>query len=65
MKVLLIGFGEGLLGSITSWKLRNEDGEINWALAIGEGTFPAVMAGMVWRKTDKTVKINTENSAGF
>lgn len=48
-KVLSMGFGEGLLGSTAEQGLLNEDGEINWALAIGDGMFSAVMAGLVWR----------------
>ena len=48
-KVLSLGFGEGFLGSAAAQGLLNEDGEINWALAIGDGMFSAVMAGLVWR----------------
>ena len=48
-KILSLGFGEGFLGSTAAQGLRNEDGEINWALAIGDGMFQAVMAGLVWR----------------
>ena len=48
-KVLSLGFGEGFLGSTAAQGLLNEDGEINWALAIGDGMFSAVMAGLVWR----------------
>ncbi len=48
-KVLSMGFGEGLLGSTAEQGLLNEDGEINWALAIGDGMFSAVMAGLVWK----------------
>ena len=49
-KVLSPGFGEGFLGSTAEQGLLNEDGEINWALAIGDGMFSAVMAGLVWKK---------------
>ena len=49
-KVLSLGFGEGFLGSTAAQGLLNEDGEINWALAIGDGMFSAVMAGLVWKK---------------
>ena len=48
-KVLSLGFGEGFLGSTAAQGLLNEDGEINWALAIGDGMFSAVMAGLVWK----------------
>ena len=48
-KVLSLGFGEGFLGSTAEQGLLNEDGEINWALAIGDGMFSAVMAGLVWK----------------
>ena len=48
-KVLPLGFGEGFLGSTAAQGLLNEDEEINWALAIGDGLFSAVMAGLVWR----------------
>ena len=47
-KVLSLGFGEGFLGSAAAQGLLNEDGEINWALVIGDGMFSAVMAGLVW-----------------
>ena len=39
----------GVLGSTAAQGLLNEDEEINWALAIGDGMFSAVMAGLVWR----------------
>ena len=58
-KVLSLGFGEGFLGSAAAQGLLNEDGEINWALAIGDGMFSAVMAGLVWndinRKIEKSI----------
>ncbi len=57
-KVLSLGFGEGFLGSAAAQGLLNEDGEINWALAIGDGMFSAVMAGLVWKKATTEVKIN-------
>lgn len=47
-KTLALGYSEGFLGSITTQGLLNDDGEINWAVAIGEGAFSAVMAGMTW-----------------
>lgn len=47
-KVLAIGFGEGFLGSAATQALLNEDGEINWALAFGEGMFSAAVTGMAW-----------------
>ena len=40
----------GFLGSTAAQGLLNEDEEINWALAIGDGMFSAVMAGLVWKK---------------
>ena len=60
-KVLSLGFGEGFLGSTAAQGLLNEDGEINWALTIGDGMFSAVMAGLVWKgninnKTDNIKK---------
>ena len=60
-KVLSMGFGEGLLGSTAEQGLLNEDGEINWALAIGDGMFSAVMAGLVWKSTDVYGKIEEKN----
>ena len=36
-KMLALGFGEGLLGSAATQGILNEDGEINWVVAIGEG----------------------------
>ena len=33
-RVLALGFGEGLVGSIVTQKLLNEDGEIDWGVAI-------------------------------
>ena len=34
----------------------NEDGEINWAVAIGEGMFSAVMAGAVWSDANAQIE---------
>ena len=61
-KVLSLGFGEGFLGSAAAQGLLNEDGEINWALAIGDGMFSAVMAGLVWKKATTEVKINVDSN---
>ena len=60
-KILSLGFGEGFLGSTAEQGLLNEDGEINWALAIGDGMFSAVMAGLVWKSTDVYGKIEEKN----
>ena len=43
--VLALGFGEGLVGSIVTQKLLNEDREIGWGVAIAEAGFSAVTAG--------------------
>ena len=48
--VLALGFGEGLVGSIVTQKLLNEDGEIDWGVAIAEAGFSAVTAGFVWKE---------------
>ena len=65
-KVLSLGFGEGFLGSAAAQGLLNEDGEINWALAIGDGMFSAVMAGLVWndisRKIEKKYHMGDERT---
>ena len=60
-KVLSLGFGEGFLGSTAAQGLLNEDGEINWALAIGDGMFSAVMAGLVWKHNTCNGDIGNEN----
>ena len=60
-KVLSLGFGEGFLGSTAEQGLLNEDGEINWALAIGDGMFSAVMAGLVWKHNTCNGDIGNEN----
>ena len=48
--VLALGFGEGLVGSIVMQKLLNEDGEIDWGVAIAEAGFSAVTAGFAWKE---------------
>ena len=48
--VLALGFGEGLVGSIVTQKLLNEDGEIDWGVAIAEAGFSAVTAGFTWKE---------------
>ena len=47
--VLALGFGEGLVGSIVMQKLLNEDGEIDWGVAIAEAGFSAVTVGLAWK----------------
>ncbi len=47
-KVLALGFGEGFLGSAATQSLLNEDGEINWALAVGEGMLSMASPGIEW-----------------
>ena len=49
-RVLALGFGEGLVGSIVTQKLLNEDGEIDWGVAIAEAGFSAVTAGLAWKE---------------
>ena len=49
-RVLALGFGEGLVGSIVTQKLLNEDGEIDWGVAIAEAGFSAVTAGFAWKE---------------
>ena len=49
-RVLALGFGEGLVGSIVTQKLLNEDGEIDWGVAIAEAGFSAVTAGFTWKE---------------
>ena len=48
--VLALGFGEGFVGSIVTQKLLNEDGEIDWGIAIAEAGFSAVTAGLAWKE---------------
>ena len=48
--VLALGFGEGLVGSIVMQKLLNEEGEIDWGVAIAEAGFSAVIAGVAWKE---------------
>ncbi len=47
--VLALGFGEGLVGSVVTQKLFNEDREIGWGVAIAEAGFSAVTAGLAWK----------------
>ena len=49
-RVLALSFGEGLVGSIVTQKLLNEDGEIDWGVAIAEAGFSAVTAGFAWKE---------------
>ena len=62
-KVLSLGFGEGFLGNAAAQGLLNEDGEINWALAIRDGMFSAVMAGLVYRYSDNNMPKGKEDLA--
>ncbi len=57
-KVLALGFGEGFLGSAATQALLNEDGEINWALAFGEGVSSAIINVGAWKPGG-----NAKNSA--
>ena len=50
MSLPALGFGEGLVGSIVTQKLLNEDGEIDWGVAIAEAGFSAVTAGFAWKE---------------
>ena len=38
-----------LVGSVVTQKLLNEDGEIDWGVAIAEAGFSAVTAGLAWK----------------
>ncbi len=60
-KTLALGLGEGLLGSAATQGILNEDGEINWVVAISEGMFSAVMAGVVWRSGNAEINIDKKN----
>ena len=53
--VLALGFGEGLVGSIVTQKLLNEDGEIDWGVAIEGGMLSLAMAGFM-RSVGRSVK---------
>ena len=53
--VLALGFGEGLVGSIVTQKLLNEDGEIDWGVAIEGGVLSLAMAGFM-RNVGRSVK---------
>ena len=48
-RVLVLGFGEGLVGSVVTQKLLNEDGEIDWGVTIAEARFSEVTAGVAWK----------------
>ena len=58
-KTLALGYSEGFLGSVITQGLLNEDGEINWAVAIGEGMFSAVMAGVAWDNANAGIKADS------
>ena len=60
-KTLALGLGEGLLGSAATQGILNEDGEIDWVVAISEGMFSAVMAGVVWRSGNAEINIDKKN----
>ncbi len=53
--VLALGFGEVLVGSIVTQKLLNEDGEIDWGVAIEGGMLSLAMAGFM-RSVGRSVK---------
>ena len=53
--VLALGFGEGFVGSIVTQKLLNEDGEIDWGVAIEGGGLSLAMAGFM-RNVGRSVK---------
>ena len=61
--VLALGFGEGFVGSIVTQKLLNEDGEIDWGIAIAEAGFSAVTAGLAWKER-RGVRGGGESGAG-
>ena len=60
-KTLALGFGEGLLGSAATQGILNENGKINWVVAISEGVFSVVMAGVVWRSGNAEINIDKKN----
>ena len=62
--VLALGFGEGFVGSIVTQKLLNEDGEIDWGVAIAEAGFSAVTAGFAW-KEGRSVRGGGGEAAGI
>ena len=62
--VLALGFGEGLVGSIVTQKLLNEDGEIDWGVAIAEAGFSEVTAGVAW-KAGRSVRGGNWNHDSF
>ena len=64
-KTLALGYSEGFLGSVITQGLLNEDGEINWAVAIGEGMFSAVMAGMTWDNANAGIKADEQTTASI
>ena len=55
MSLPALGFGEGLVGSIVTQKLLNEDGEIDWGVAIEGGMLSLAMAGFM-RSVGRGVK---------
>ena len=62
--VLALGFGEGLVGSIVTQKLLNEDGEIDWGVAIAEAGFSAVTAGFAWKEGRSVRGVGSEALEG-
>ena len=48
--VLALGFGEGLVGGIVMQKLLDEEGGVDWGVAIAEAGFSAVIAGVAWKE---------------
>ena len=62
--VLALGFGEGLVGSIVTQKLLNEDGEIDWGVAIAEAGFSAVTAGFAWKEGRSVRGVGGGSEAG-
>ena len=62
--VLALGFGEGLVGSIVTQKLLNEDGEIDWGVAIAEAGFSAVTAGFAWKEGRSVRGVGGGSGAG-
>ena len=48
-RVLVLGFGEGLVGNVVTQKFLNEDGELDWGTMIVEIGFSAVTAGLAWK----------------
>ena len=48
-RVLVLGFGEGLVGNVVTQKFLNEDGELDCGTMIVENGFSAVTAGLAWK----------------